>query len=58
VRNDEKRHGRLADAAADLMGEGGSRRARRKGSTWEATTVKTTSLSNLIDAVTTFRAGR
>jgi len=56
--SDEKRHGRAADAAAGLMGEGGSKRARRKGSTWEPTTVKSTSLRNLGDAISTFRAGR
>lgn len=56
--DDEKKRGRLADAAADLMEEGGSKRARQKGSAWEPATVKTTSLRNLLDAAATFRAGR
>lgn len=56
--SDERKHGRAADAAAGELQEGGSKRARRKGSAWEQTTVKTTSLRNLADAISTFRAGR
>jgi hypothetical protein len=59
MRKDEKRHGRLADAAADLMSEGGgSPRVSHRGSAWDPATVKTRSLRNLLDAVSTFRAGR
>ncbi len=56
---DERKFGKLADAAADLNEEGGSRRARKaKGSAYEPATVKSTSLGNLRDALKTFREGR
>ncbi len=56
---DEKKYGKLADAAADLNEEGGSKRARRaKGSAYEPAAVKSTSLGNLRDAIKTFREGR
>lgn len=56
---DEKKYSRLADAARDLQGEGGSAKAdRKKGDLYSHRTVKVTSLGNIRDALKTFRQGR
>ena len=56
---DEKAHGKRARATAAREGEGGpARDVRKRGSLYEVHTSKSTSLRNLLDAVSTFRAGR
>jgi hypothetical protein len=56
---DEKEHGKLADAARDLQGEGGSGKAdRKKGSLYQHRNIKSTGVGNLIDALKTFEQGR
>ncbi len=56
---DEKKYGKLADAARDLQGEGGSSRAdSKKGSLYDHRNIKRTSVGNLLDALKTFKQGR
>ena len=56
---DRKDYGDYADAARDLMGEGGSgKEGRKKGSLYGHENVKSTSLRNLKDAIDTLRKGR
>ncbi len=56
---DEKKHGKEARKVSAREGEGGSaREIRKRGTAYDAHTVKSTSLQNLKDAVNTFRQGR
>lgn len=52
MRKDEKEYGKYAEAARDLMGEGGSGRAsRKKGSLYSHENVKTGVVTSVGDTV-------
>jgi hypothetical protein len=56
---DEKKSGAAARETAALEGEGGSaRELRKRGTLYDAHTVKSTSFRNLKDAIDTLRQGR
>lgn len=57
--SDEKKNGAHARRVAALDGEGGpAKDIRKRGTVYDEHTVKSTSLRNLTDAISTFRAGR
>lgn len=57
--SDEKKYGKVASKAAALEGEGGpARDIRKRGTAYDGHSVESTSLRNLLDSVSTFRAGR
>lgn len=56
---DEKKHGKAARETAAREGEGGNGRdLRKRGTLYDAQTVRSTSLQNLKDSIKTFRQGR
>jgi len=56
---DEKKHGKAAREVASVEGEGGSgKEVRKRGTLYDHTNVKSTSLRNLKDAIDTFKKGK